>query len=373
MLIRKPKYFDEFKCLAGECPKTCCAGWVVVVDDNTCEKYNAMEGALGERIRSEMKEDDGDIIFQLRNGCCPFLNDENLCDIQAMTDEATLCRTCRMFPRFEHEFGLTREMGLSLSCPEAARLIMSAEKYGEVAGECVECVNAKSGVGEDTEFIEEQTDEGITQHNEIDPELYIELTACRKKLFEKLRDGEISLLRKIDEILKVAGGKVNLEILAERCLEICGKLECIDDGWTQTCDELLSLRGNIGQVLEFVYSDEEKRELESILFYYVYRYFLSAVLDERNVDDTEEPECSEENNDVVKAIEEIEGFNSNTVGKLLISVFCFCIIVSVYVIKQPKTVAERMTLVCDISREVEHSQINLDIVEEEMAKAIKEC
>ena len=33
--------------------------------------------------------------------------------------------TCRLYPRFYADFGSLREAGLSLSCPEAARLILS--------------------------------------------------------------------------------------------------------------------------------------------------------------------------------------------------------------------------------------------------------
>ena len=344
MLIRKPTYYDEFKCLAGACPETCCAGWAVVVDEAAQERYSNMTGALGQRIRSEMKEDDGDIIFPLRDGRCPFLNDANLCDIQAATDEGMLCRTCRMFPRFENEFGLVREVGLSLSCPEAARLIMSE-------------------IEQDAKLIEEQTDEGITQYNDIDPELYFTVTKYRKNLFAVLQEESVSLEDKIGKIVSVAarlaGGKAPRRHEGRmnfcECLRICQMLESFDDGWDKLCQELAALQGKEQSVAEFVPSADEKRELENILFYYVYRYFLSTVLDEKYGENTDE-------NDSV-----------NIAGKLLISVFCLYIILSVYVIKQPKTEAERIELVCKISREVEHSQLNLDIVEKEMAKAIKKC
>lgn len=321
MLIRKPKYFDEFKCLAGECPKTCCAGWAVVVDENSREKYNAMDGALGQRIRSEMAEDDGEFIFPLKNGRCPFLNDANLCDIQAETDEETLCRTCRMFPRFEYEFGLLRERGLSLSCPEAARLIMTAESM---------------------EFVSEQTDEGITQYNDIDSEQYMKLTGLRNELFKVLQNCGLTLAEKVEAIVKTAAEMVGsatilrAESLIGICLGICKQLESIDDEWDKLCAELDELRGNERVVACQVITEEAEKELENILFYYVYRYFLSAV------------------------------FDGNEVGKLLISVFCFYIILSAYTIRQPQTAAERMELVCNISREVEHSQTNLDIIEREL-------
>lgn len=351
MLIRKPKYFDEFKCLAGECPKTCCAGWAVVVDENAREKYNSMESALGQRIRSEMLEDEGEYIFPLKNGRCPFLNDANLCDIQAATDEATLCKTCRMFPRFEYEFGLLRETGLSLSCPEAARLIMRSGSSDEAAGSGAPDYSSAVSDGFDgMKLIEEQTDEGITQYNDIDPEQYMKLTKLRSDLFEMLQDGEISLFDKVERIVKMAVELIDAtdelhevhadglqeKYFVQKCLQICQHLESIDDEWERLCAELDELRGNERVVACQVITEEAEKELENILFYYVYRYFLSAV------------------------------FDGNEVGKLLISVFCFYIILSAYTIRQPQTAAERMELVCNISREVEHSQTNLDIIEREL-------
>lgn len=51
---------------------------------------------------------------------------DGLCRIQAELGEGALCRTCREFPRLTHDFGDFVELGLELSCPEAARLILTA-------------------------------------------------------------------------------------------------------------------------------------------------------------------------------------------------------------------------------------------------------
>jgi lysine-N-methylase len=51
---------------------------------------------------------------------------DGLCRIQAELGEAALCKTCREFPRLTHDYGDFVEMGLELSCPEAARLILTS-------------------------------------------------------------------------------------------------------------------------------------------------------------------------------------------------------------------------------------------------------
>ena len=42
MLVTKPNRDGEFRCLAGSCPDTCCAGWEIVVDDVSADRFRAM-------------------------------------------------------------------------------------------------------------------------------------------------------------------------------------------------------------------------------------------------------------------------------------------------------------------------------------------
>lgn len=42
--------------------------------------------------------------------------------------EESLCRTCRMYPRHVEEFEDVREVTLSVSCPEVARILMSKKE-----------------------------------------------------------------------------------------------------------------------------------------------------------------------------------------------------------------------------------------------------
>jgi lysine-N-methylase len=50
---------------------------------------------------------------------------DGLCRIQAELGHDALCKTCREFPRLTHDYGDFIECGLELSCPEAARLILT--------------------------------------------------------------------------------------------------------------------------------------------------------------------------------------------------------------------------------------------------------
>ncbi|WP_363315235.1 flagellin lysine-N-methylase [uncultured Clostridium sp.] len=54
---------------------------------------------------------------------CAFLNEEDLCDLYKALGPDALCDTCRLYPRHTEEYEGLRELSLSLSCPEAARII----------------------------------------------------------------------------------------------------------------------------------------------------------------------------------------------------------------------------------------------------------
>lgn len=124
MKVRVPNYFNEFKCIVSECEDTCCAGWEIVIDDETYKRYENVEGEFREILRSKIVKSDGENIFLLNNGNCSFLNEKKMCEIYINLGEDHLCYTCQQFPRYTEEFLDLKEVGLSLSCPEAARIIL---------------------------------------------------------------------------------------------------------------------------------------------------------------------------------------------------------------------------------------------------------
>ena len=128
MQIRKPAYYDTFRCIASLCPDSCCKEWEVEIDDRTAAYYRSLPGALGDRLRAVLKDDpDWGTVMTIENSRCPMWRDDGLCRIQAELGHDALCKTCREFPRLCHDYGTFREYGLELSCPEAARLILNAK------------------------------------------------------------------------------------------------------------------------------------------------------------------------------------------------------------------------------------------------------
>ena len=181
MKIRVPKYFKDFKCIASECEDTCCAGWGIVIDDETYKKYQKVEGDFGDRLRSEIVHDGGENIFVLKGNDCPFLNENKLCDIYNEVGEDALCYTCKQYPRYMEEFGGLREIGISLSCPEAARIILRNE--------------------EKAIFELSENEEEVNSYNDINAKLYIELMQCRQIVLNILQDRDINLNTRVAIIL----------------------------------------------------------------------------------------------------------------------------------------------------------------------------
>lgn len=127
MKISKPAYFDDFRCIASSCPDSCCKEWDVEVDESATALYTSLPSPLGDRLRQVLRvNEDGTGSVEIINGRCPMWREDGLCRIQAELGHDALCKTCREFPRLTHDYGDFIEMGLELSCPEAARIILSS-------------------------------------------------------------------------------------------------------------------------------------------------------------------------------------------------------------------------------------------------------
>lgn len=178
MELHIPNYYSKFRCLAGECPHTCCAWWEVPVDQASAAFYQAVPGALGERLRAALTADeDGEACFRLTGGQCPFLNDGGLCSLQLQWGEEGIPAICREHPRFTYDYGPVRESGLCASCPEAARLILEEDFT----------LSAKTVLGEE---------------DDPDP-LLLPLLSAREAAFDLLR-ADVPLPQRLQAVLLLA-------------------------------------------------------------------------------------------------------------------------------------------------------------------------
>jgi hypothetical protein len=135
------RFLSRFRCLAGACPETCCAGWAVPVDETRLEAIReAMSHSEAERAefsRSFTPKVDVKLrtagLVVLRDGhSCSMLDEERLCSLQKRYGEALLPDICAAYPRVASRTLGHVEVTASLSCPEAARLCLLEEDATEI-------------------------------------------------------------------------------------------------------------------------------------------------------------------------------------------------------------------------------------------------
>jgi len=134
--LLRPLYADSFRCIGAACEDTCCGqDWTVDIDRAAYQKFQALPaGPLRSLIDASVllcpesiRDADPDRFAQIpaSPSCpCPLLSRDRLCRIQAELGEAYLAKVCATFPRRIAVIDQLREQPLSLSCPEAARLVL---------------------------------------------------------------------------------------------------------------------------------------------------------------------------------------------------------------------------------------------------------
>ena len=223
MKVMTPHYYKDFRCIAGACTDTCCAGWDVDVDKNSYKYYKTVKGAFGKRLKSVMvPSQDGECTFTLKEGGrCPFLNDDNLCDLYIELGEDKLCETCAEFPRFINDYGNIREIGIAPSCKTAGELMFSYKD--ELTFDTVE-------------------DNSLTpEPNDIDAYTYMQLRQARIVAFGIISDRDISIFERLMLYLNYAK-RIQKHLDAERDELIAGvaKRLCGADYREELLDRLKS-------------------------------------------------------------------------------------------------------------------------------------
>ncbi len=120
MVVYRPDYCQSFRCKADKCVHTCCAGWIIGIDEESLKRFS----------------NDPEVVSKIQDGCfimkddgrCPFLRDDNLCDMIIRYGEDYLCDICKEHPRFYNTFDDHVEAGIGLACEEACRLALGADK-----------------------------------------------------------------------------------------------------------------------------------------------------------------------------------------------------------------------------------------------------
>ena len=406
MLLRIPDFYDSFHCIGGKCPDNCCIGWELDIDDDTYEYYRSVKGPFGDRLRANMSgaeksSESESVSFRLQvDGRCPFLNAENLCDICLELGPDALCRICTDYPRYSFEWGDAIEKSLTLSCPEAGRLLflndipvrfkeiplnesgldayMTDEEYGEMGTDEVDILDlpmAENGAVSDVDGMvsdkaqtdnyevtcedvlvdietteaAHSTENGVTfieEYDEEDPEQVKKIEQIRTECIRILQDRTLSIADRITKYLQVCETP-NFSPSPDSRLEILSGMEILNTRWStilHALEAFVSDKENYQKALESYLSSEDYRRYvytyEHLLVYYTFRYFPRAAYD------------------------------YNLPEKARFAVFCTLVIRDLdamrYAERGEFTFADRIDTVKDFSKQVEHSDYNIDYLMEEL-------
>lgn len=320
MKVLKPFYYDNFKCIGGECIDNCCSNnWKIDIDEKTYKKYKKLKGEWSEKINKNISRNRSNSNYlqygkiNLKNNKCALLDKEGLCTIHSELGEEYLCNTCKVYPREIKKYGEIYERNLSISCPEVARYIISLKE--------------KFSFNMEEEKLTELDKEYIIK-NKYNEKLYNMLWEARSLAIEIIQFKEIELWKRIsffkmltDKIQNIINEKqynnyeevlngfrnniININVINSldkiyvipqvKVKFIRGVLQArINRGWSNEkyynliidynslSDEKNDFEKNVNSIMkkeeEFnIYLKEQENILENLLIYLIYKYFMNAL------------------------------------------------------------------------------------------------
>lgn len=284
MRLIKPRFYDDFICIAERCTDNCCIGWEIDIDPVSLQRFEKVGGEFGERLRSAIHRKDEVCTFAFGEGeRCALLREDGRCELILHEGEDSLCDICALHPRFFGWYNGTKEAGLGLCCEEVCRLLLSDSSPLSFV---------ESEISEDWE---ETCSEELLQF----------LTAARERLFSVLQDREqpfadrlstaAAFVRELQERLDngmlivpeiqlEAAEKLEdheLAAVVQELIHLWSRTESIGSEWEACAEELEMRSAELTQAFASFLekSGEEMWRYEHLMVYFCYRYFLNGVFE----------------------------------------------------------------------------------------------
>ena len=318
MKILKPFYYDDFKCIGGECIDNCCGNnWRIDIDEKTYKKYKKLKGEWGKKINNNISRKRSNPNYlqygkiNLKNNKCSLLSEDGLCTIHGSLGEDYLCNTCRVYPREIRKYGEIYERNLSISCPEVARYIIKSKdnfsfnledeklsdldkdyivnnKYNEklynilwdTRSLAMEIIQFKEiEVWKRISFFKMLTDKVQNIINEKQYDNYEEIL---NNFREQVTN--INVINSLDKISLISEVKVKFIQSALQVRTNQGsnneKFDNLLREYNELFDKDIDFKSNVENIIEKefnIYLKEHKNILENLLIYLIYKYFMNAL------------------------------------------------------------------------------------------------
>jgi len=130
--VVEPLFVSAFQCIGSECRDHCCKGWNITLDKSTVNRYLKssqieIKNLAVENIEITRKSYVSWGSMKLTaSGNCAFMDESRLCKVHASLGASALSNTCATYPRKSRIFKTEQQKTLMISCPEAARQLLSS-------------------------------------------------------------------------------------------------------------------------------------------------------------------------------------------------------------------------------------------------------
>ncbi len=280
----------KFRCIAGECPDTCCAGWEIPVDAASEKRYREArksgvirDSEFARKLKKYVKH--GQIIS--KSETCPFLNHEGLCEMYIELGPDSLCHTCARHPRHLEDYGNIHEMVLLLSCPEVARLVLAENDGGFNVRQMLERQENMDGIDEELLDVLLAVRELIwkwaaTREDSQHENPKMSLDECMMCSVALAHDVQRRLAKHDDTGVKMVVRRYDVPDVAEKFVAQWGRKNREN---SESCRMALYHSGDSHEndIVDRKQILEERPELEQdmrkVFEYFVYSFLLSALYD----------------------------------------------------------------------------------------------
>lgn len=129
--VVEPVFVTDFRCVGSECRDHCCKGWDVTLDKTTVNRYLKstqidIRNIASENIVTVKKSFQKWGVMKLSGKkTCAFMDEDKLCKVHKQMGPAALSPTCATYPRIQQAYKFELNKSLTLSCPEATKLLLS--------------------------------------------------------------------------------------------------------------------------------------------------------------------------------------------------------------------------------------------------------
>lgn len=128
--VMEPLFVKNFNCAGDSCPDHCCHSWQITVNKKSYKQLKKNNNIIIRQLANASMEltrtsDQNYARIKMdKQGNCPFLDKNTLCEVHKHSGHQALPHTCQEYPRAFNFFGEQVEASMIMSCPTVANEVL---------------------------------------------------------------------------------------------------------------------------------------------------------------------------------------------------------------------------------------------------------